>query len=756
MPSAMQPPSHTMCSSDSEIDVNRDFPAPSHAPAPAEPTDCPAAEATAQLHEAEQAIERLKKGLEAAERRANALQMQQQQILTSRSWRITAPLRGFRTLMGAPPPLAPVERLDVVAVAKPQALWDSLIPGELRDKGLASDPDEAARSNDLCEILRLDPALDGLLPDALLGRPAPAAHDAQRSGTIHYGDRPSPARIAFLGSTELANELAFDAEVTPLAESGWEAQLASGGFDLLLVEPVWHVDNRAWRSALSASGRHRPLVETLLAKAGEQRISRVLWYRAPVEDLEHFGWLATAVDAAYATDRPAASALAQYAGRKVDVLPPAIQPAMHNPLRSWEQLSIGGMADHVLFDGWLDLMEGARDNPLLQRFKDDRLLVGESEWQFGGMRLMDCPDFKRNAIGCLSLAGKLGVAKMVGAEVFRQSPLVPDWRRQTMMLRSIACGAVVAEAADGDMTWGELPLRGEPDVLGSRLGALMANPLARARLRHGAFREVFAHHCLADRLDTIAADLGLKLTFGRRPVRVACLLVTMRPQLLESCLERFRADRYPHKEMVVVLHGRDASLPQARALIQPGEPISVFQMGKEVSLGACLNFAAAQSDAEYWAKFDDDDLYGPNYLSDIMLYRRAVDFPVGGKSAAFTYLEAEDKIRWDGKCAELRSWQWRRPGRGERIHVAGGTLVGKREVLDAVPFSHLRRRGSDTDFLRRADAAGFGFTAFDFFNFALFRSAQEGFHTWNTDLNELRQRSAEVGAGRDLEGTIFI
>lgn len=736
--------------------MSRDIPDPIHAPALAEPTDSPAADATAQLHEAEQAIERLKKKFEAAERRANALQMQQQQILTSRSWRITAPLRGFRTLLGAPLPLAPLERLDVDGAAQPQVRWDSLIPQELRDKGLASDPDEAARSNELCEILRLDPMLDGLFPDALLAGRVPAAHDAQRPGAIHYGDRPSPARIAFLGSTELANELAFDAEVTPLAESGWEAQLAAGGFDLLLVEPVWHVDNRAWRSALSISGRHRPLVEALLAKAGEQGISRVLWYRAPIEDLEQFGWLATEVDAAYATDRPAASALAQYAGRKVDVLPPAIQPAMHNPFRSWEQVSSGGLAERVLFDGWVDLMEGASANPLLRRFKADRLLVGESEWQFGGVRLMDCPDFKRNAIGCLSAAGKIGVAKMVGAEVFRQSPLVPDWRRRTMMLRSIACGAVVAETAAGEAAWGELPLRGEADALGRRLEALLADPLARARLRHGAFREVFGSHCLADRLDTIAADLGLKLKFGRRPARVACLLVSMRPELLEGCLERFRADRYPHKELVVVLHTRDASLAQARALVRPGEPISVFQMGKEVSLGACLNFAAAQSDAEYWAKFDDDDLYGPEYLSDIMLYRRAVDFPVGGKSAAFTYLEAEDRIRWDGKCAERRSWQWRRPGRGERIHVAGGTLVGKREVLDAVPFSHLRRRGSDTDFLRRADAAGFGFTAFDFFNFALFRSAQDGFHTWNADLGELRQRTVAVGAKRDLDGTVFV
>src|SRR5690606_16800877 len=193
----------------------------------------------------------------------------------------------------------------------------------------------------------------------------------------------------------------------------------------------------------------------------------------------------------------------------------------------------------------------------------------------------------------------------------------------------------------------------------------------------------------------------------------------------------------------------------ARALVQPGEEISIYQLGKEQSLGNCLNFAASQSEAEYWAKFDDDDLYGPNYLADIMLYRRATDFSLGGKTAAFIYSQADDEILWDRRYASERAWQFRRAGRGERIHIAGGTLIGKQEVLEAVPFSDVRRRGSDTDLLRRADEAGFDFVSFDFFNFALFRSGAEGFHTWNNSLDAFKKRTVAVGSASQIESVVY-
>src|SRR5690606_23148884 len=163
-----------------------------------------------------QAKRTLKRKLVATERRAKELYATQQQILSSRSWKLTAPLRGFRTLLGAPPPLD-LGLGDVAAVegeAQVRLEWDSLVPLELPDDALAFSPDEAARSNEVCEILRLDWMMEGLLPDALLGQCASAQVAPDQLPTpIYHGTEPSPPQIAFLGSPELATELAFDAAV---------------------------------------------------------------------------------------------------------------------------------------------------------------------------------------------------------------------------------------------------------------------------------------------------------------------------------------------------------------------------------------------------------------------------------------------------------------------------------------------------------------------------------------------------------------
>lgn len=715
----------------------------------------------ARLKELEQAAELLEDQLREREEALLVHRQFQNELLASRSWRITRPLRKLKTLLGASAPLESVPSWP--PEKEPEAPWDSLIPTEgLPPEALVASPDVASRSNRRCEIIRPECMLAGLLPPELL-QPGNPSLFSERRTPLYLAHGVSPARLAFIGSEELATELAFEAEVTLLREDDWEQQLDGAGFDFLLLEPVLHVGNRDWRNAMCVDGRSRRRLEAVLERFGDLGIPRVLWYRAAPEAVARFGWLGGQVDAMYAVDPTTSSALGSHpdiqAAGAVPVLEPAIQPAMYNPLRTWEQLAAQGFTERVLFDGWLDLLEGADADPLVQAFRDDRLLVAESEWEFGGVRLDDAANFKRNAAGCLGTVGKLAMAKMVGAEIFRSGPLVPDWRRQLMMLRSAACGTIIAEAeaAAGSSAarWGPLPLRKGAEGLPGMIAQILSDPLARDRLRHQAFREIFTRHCLADRLNTIAADLGLQLQFGRRPATVACLLVTMRPERLAACLDRFRRDRYPHKELVVVLHGDEASVADARSLIRPGEAISIFQLGKGASLGDCLNFAAAQTDAEYWAKVDDDDLYGPEYLSDIMLYRRAVDFPLGGKCSAFVYSQAGDQIRWDRRHAASRAWQFRRGGSEERVYVAGGTLVGKTKLLRELPFSATRRRGSDSELVRSWHAAGHDFVAFDYFNFALYRSDAPDFHTWNADMAGIRERSTVVGPGAEVETMVF-
>lgn len=407
------------------------------------------------------------------------------------------------------------------------------------------------------------------------------------------------------------------------------------------------------------------------------------------------------------------------------------------------------LRDRIVFDGWWDLQNGIAELPGLQALKESGLLVAESNWEFSKVRLEDGGEFRSCTIGCLDAEEKLVMNRLQGAEVFAAEPLAGTWRSALGMARSAACGSVVARL-DGAQPW--LPGLGLPGGDGSAasLHALLADPVARARWSHLAWRYLMSGHTVAHRLQQIADSLGTGGDFLRPEESIACLLVTMRPDRLSSCIERFRNDAYPHKELVVVVHG-DVPLDAYRRQVRDGEKIRILQAGKSRSLGACLNFAAAQTDAPYWTKVDDDDYYGVNYLSDIMLYQRIGRFDVFGKPPVFNYLESGDELLWDVKWARHANLL-HQSGQAQSALVAGGTLGGRRQVLEDVPFSEHRRGGSDSEFIRRCYATGLDVLAMDGFNFVRYRSAQEGFHTWNVRENEFRARARRVGGQADITG----
>ena len=278
--------------------------------------------------------------------------------------------------------------------------------------------------------------------------------------------------------------------------------------------------------------------------------------------------------------------------------------------------------------------------------------------------------------------------------------------------------------------------------------------MAAERRAHVIRREILKSDCVAHRLHRISADLGLSDSSRAKDPSVSVILVTMRPQLLPAALERFRNDVYPEKELTVVLHGEhDAGA--ARNLVMPGEPVTIMQLGRERGLGACLNQAIDQSNGEYWAKVDDDDLYGSNYLTDLMLSRSTIDFDLAGKPPVFAYLESSNSLYHDPVWQD-HSHLWHDPEEAESALVAGGTLTGKRALLDSVRFCEKRRGGSDSDFIRRCYEHGAGLLATDGFNFVRYRSATEGFHTWQMDERELLDRGLRIGGRQDVEKEVFI
>lgn len=568
-------------------------------------------------------------------------------------------------------------------------------------------------------------------------------------------------RIALLGGVELLRELAFDASVVVPDAHDWEQTLVPGRLSWLLVETAWQLAGAGWNYGLVSDGAGRDEVERLLRHCRQIGLPVVVWFREDVANYERFAWLAGHADRAYAVDEAIVQRLrADFPAVPAAHLPVAIQPAVHNPLRpesvDSEALSLDGS---VLFDGWWDLVAGSKDHPLLQAFLDQELVVAESEWEYSNIQREDLPDFGVRAIGSLLPAERLAIGKFCAAEVFLEHSINKPWRDAQRILRSAAAGCLPVQPGAGDSLVDgiDLPARGDSDSLQSMLRSWLADPVQRARRSHQTLRALLAGHCLAHRLERIEQDLGIasdRAADGQLHPRVACILVTRRPELLPACLAWFDREHYPSKELIVVVHGDHGHGQALDQYAGTGGNIRLLTMGAEHSLGECLNFAISQSDAPYWAKIDDDDLYGDHYLSDLMSYRAIRDFDLIGKPPQFLYLESGDELRWDQAWHD-HSWLLHAADGPRAVQVAGGTLLGRRETWDEVRFSRRRRAGSDSEFILRCYEHGHDLMVADGFNFARFRSASQGFHTWKVEDEELRTRSLRVGGRDSVPGIVF-
>jgi len=227
----------------------------------------------------------------------------------------------------------------------------------------------------------------------------------------------------------------------------------------------------------------------------------------------------------------------------------------------------------------------------------------------------------------------------------------------------------------------------------------------------------------------------------RRRVTVASdslasvVLVTNRPAQLDHALASFDRQQYRHKELILVTNGGD--FPATRMLqLAARTDVTCLTTPAEMTLGAALNRGADAASGRVIAKFDDDDHYGPDHLSESVEAMRRTGAGVVGKKTYYLYMESTDRtvLIYPGN-------EGRRVGR-----VAGGTIVAHRDVFDRVRFPALNL-GEDVAFVRAVERRGFGVHSTEAAGFLQWRAASG--HTWAFDQADIERVSDEIGVGHD-------
>ena len=221
---------------------------------------------------------------------------------------------------------------------------------------------------------------------------------------------------------------------------------------------------------------------------------------------------------------------------------------------------------------------------------------------------------------------------------------------------------------------------------------------------------------------------------------VTVVLATRRPEKLASALDQLARQSWEALEVVVVLHGFDADLPEVRRAVDayPGE-LQVRSVPADMVFGDVLNAGVRAASGDLVCKMDDDDWYGPHHLRDLVHAKDFSGATLVGAQVEFVYLESLDITT-------------RRPPLGEQYsdHVAGGTMMLGRDELRQLGGWRPVHRAVDRCLLQAVQAAGGLIYRSHGQNYMMQRHSgadSHGGHTWNPEDSIFLQSVAEQWDG---------
>jgi spore maturation protein CgeB len=544
------------------------------------------------------------------------------------------------------------------------------------------------------------------------------------------------------------SELAFrfECEVIPCDRGRWRQQLERHRPDLLFVESAWNANGGEWQYTMAREdGPHEDLVE-LIEWCRENGIPTVFWNKEDPLEYDMFLPTARLFDWVVTVDANVLERYRQDLGHdRVEALPFAVQPAIHNPIGTF-----GGRRGAVAFAG----------TNYADKYPDRQRQLHQVVAPCVDLGLEIFSRFESNPkyrfpeplSGCV--VGSLSYPEMLNAyrqyKVFLNVNSVTD--SPTMFSRRVlellACGTPVVSGPSIGMSLmlNDVVPVPEDEVETKRVvKALLRSPETNDRLAVAGLRAVFSAHRYSDRLEDVLRLIGRATVSD--PATVSILAPTNKPGAWKGALASVARQNYPDVELVMLVHGLEEDEGEIRdAASDAGvDRLIVVAMDGRSSLGEVLNAGVEASSGSYVAKFDDDDLYGPNYLSDQMLAFSYTEAGVVGKWTRFV------DFQHNGALGLLF------PGHEHRYTdlVGGGTILARRDVLDLVKFPAVTR-GEDTGFLRACGAEGVLIYSTDRFNFVYTRNADPTVHTYSVSDDEHLAHSQIVAYGVDAERHAFM
>jgi len=550
-------------------------------------------------------------------------------------------------------------------------------------------------------------------------------------GTASHPPAFAGLRIAALVGERLRAGLAHEAELVA-------ADVEEVRADLILVEGGPELG--------PAGAGGDAAVDRVLAAARRRKVPAVLWHTQDLSFGDRFDALAKTFDFVFCADARVAERL-RADGIRAEWLPPAVQPRIHNPFRDFVDLN--ALDTGVLYDGLIDLFAGGGAPDVLRRALPHGLRVIDSQSQVFRSKLKNLGEFAGAALGCTDREGAVLALKYARAALFLDGSVRTRTSQQWAVLEAAACRLPVFHVGalpQDDPRCGIVTEIADAAALEEILGRVMTDDLERRRLAQPGWRKVQLEHTFGQRLRDICTAAGVRTDWAE--YRAATLVTpSRRIELLGRCLDTFRRQSWPAKDLVLVVNRN--TLEGAEAIIgdvRPGEAVQIVNVPEERYAGACLNVGNALARGEYCFRVDDDDYYGDHYITDMMLHLRCVDADVVGKPPRYAHFE-EEGVTY-ARPPRVPELTFLPPERCARcsLWLGGNSLGGRREVLMDTPYPDRAFGAADTIFLMTAGQKGLRIASLDELNMVASRR-EGGDHTWTLSADDLKRKSRALEQG---------
>ncbi|WP_077367788.1 glycosyltransferase [Anaerosalibacter sp. Marseille-P3206] len=214
---------------------------------------------------------------------------------------------------------------------------------------------------------------------------------------------------------------------------------------------------------------------------------------------------------------------------------------------------------------------------------------------------------------------------------------------------------------------------------------------------------------------------------------VSVITCTNNPNALKNIIENYERQNFTEKELIIIINNNHINIEDWKSKIGEINNINIFKLDEKISLGKCLNYGVSKSKYDYIAKFDDDDYYGPKYLSEAISGFKVSRASVVGKGTTIVYFVKSNTLA-------LRD-----PGLEKRFvnFVNGSTLVAKKSVFNKIKFRDMSA-AEDVNFCRDCLQSGIRIYSTSKYNHVYMRYPSKNKHTWKISDDELLKRYCNV------------